>query len=232
MANFNFLEGEILLFDKPYGWTSFELVRKVRNIIKKFCQRKGEKIKVGHAGTLDPLATGLLIVCTGKLTKKIVEFQALVKEYIGTMRIDATTPSFDMETNITQTYDISHITEDLIERAKKKFIGEIEQIPPIFSAKKISGVRAYKKARQSEIFNLNSVKVYIYDFEITKINLPEVEFKIVCSKGTYIRSIARDFGKELNAGGFLTSLCRTRIGNYSLKNAMKIEEFREMLYQR
>ena len=224
---FDFQTGEVLLFNKPIGWTSFDVVNKVRYLIRSHLGIK--KIKVGHAGTLDPLATGLLILCTGKFTKRIQEFQDQDKEYTGTFFLGATTPSFDKETEIDKNFDISHITKDIILDVAKQFTGEIEQIPPVFSAIKVKGKRAYDYARDNEKVKLKSRTVTINEFEVSGIELPEVHFRISCSKGTYIRSIARDFGQALNAGSYLTSLCRTRSGTFDLSEAMTIEEFQLLI---
>lgn len=213
----DFKEGQVLLIDKPLEWTSFQVVNKLRWHIKQTFKIK--KIKVGHAGTLDPLATGLLIICTGKFTKKINEYQGQDKEYTGTITLGATTPSFDLETKINQTFDISHLNEALLKETTKQFLGEIDQKPPIFSAIKKDGKRLYELARKGETTEIKSRKVFISNFEITNINIPEVEFRIVCSKGTYIRSIANDFGKALNCGGHLSKLRRTKIGDFSVENA-------------
>ena len=219
----DFKNGQILLIDKPLTWTSFQVVNKIRGAIKKQFDLK--KIKVGHAGTLDPLATGLLILCTGKFTKKIDEFQAQLKEYTGTFTVGSTTPSYDLETAVNEHFSIDHLTEDLIVKATNQFIGEIEQKPPIFSAIKKDGKRLYELARAGETTEIKSRKVSIYTFEIINIDLPKIEFKIVCSKCTYIRSLANDFGKFLNSGAHLSSLRRTKIGNYSVKNAISIDSF-------
>ncbi len=224
---FDFQAGEILLFNKPLGWTSFDVVNKVRYLIRDYLGIK--KIKVGHAGTLDPLATGLLILCTGKFTKRIQEFQDQDKEYTGTFFLGATTPSFDKETEIDKTFDISHITEEIILNTAKQLTGKIEQTPPVFSAIKVKGKRAYDYARDNENVKLKSRTITVNEFEITGINLPEVHFRISCSKGTYIRSLARDFGKALGSGSYLTSLCRTRSGAFNISNAMSIEEFQALL---
>jgi tRNA pseudouridine55 synthase len=225
---YNFPEGEILLIDKPAGWTSFDVVNKIRYMIKHHLGIK--KIKVGHAGTLDPLATGLLIVCTGKATKQISEFTGLDKEYTGTFYLGATTPSYDRETAIDQTYNIDHISANLIHDTAKKFLGTIEQIPPAFSAVRIDGTRAYKKARKQEDVKLSLRHVDIYEFEITRTGVPETSFRVLCSKGTYIRSLAYDFGKSLNSGAYLYSLCRTSIGNFSLEDAISMQDLeKEMI---
>ncbi|MCF6347311.1 MAG: tRNA pseudouridine(55) synthase TruB [Flavobacteriaceae bacterium] len=219
----DFKNGQVLLIDKPLGWTSFQVVNKLRWHIRKTFDIK--KIKVGHAGTLDPLATGLLIICTGKFTKKIESFQAQVKEYTGTFTLGATTPSYDLETEIDNTYPIEHLTEQLIKETTLQFIGEIEQKPPIFSAIKKDGKRLYELARAGKTTEIKSRKVIIDTFEITKINLPKIEFRVVCSKGTYIRSLAYDFGKALNSGAHLSNLRRTKIGDFSVDNASTIEDF-------
>ena len=224
---FDFQAGEVLLFDKPIGWTSFDVVNKVRYLIRSHLGIK--KIKVGHAGTLDPLATGLLILCTGKFTKRIQEFQDQDKEYTGTFFLGATTPSFDKETEIDKIYNISHITDDKILNAAKQLTGDIEQIPPLFSAIKIKGKRAYDYARKNKDVKLNPRKVSINEFEITGIDLPKIYFRVSCSKGTYIRSLARDFGEALNAGAYLTSLCRTKSGSIDLSETMTIEMFQQLL---
>jgi len=215
---FNFAEGELLLINKPYKWTSFDVVGKIRNSFKPL------KLKVGHAGTLDPLATGLLIICTGKLTKKIDEYQAQEKEYTGTMYLGAVTPSYDLETEITETYDISHITEDEIHENCKQFVGEISQVPPAHSAVKVGGERLYMKARRGESFEAKTRQVSISEFEITRIELPEVDFRVVCSKGTYIRSLVYDFGRALSNGAYLAKLRRTRSGNFHVDNAYGVME--------
>ncbi len=220
-----FKDGQIILIDKPLEWTSFQVVNKLRWHIKKTFNIK--KIKVGHAGTLDPLATGLLIICTGKFTKKITEYQAQTKEYTGTITLGATTPSYDLETEIDKTYSISHLSDSLIQETTKKFIGEINQKPPIFSAIKKDGKRLYELARKGKTTKIESRKVTVLDFEITNIQLPNVDFRIVCSKGTYIRSIANDFGKALNCGGYLSKLRRTKIGNFSVDKALSPLEFIE-----
>lgn len=215
---FNFAEGELLLINKPYKWTSFDVVGKIRNSFKPL------KLKVGHAGTLDPLATGLLIICTGKLTKKIDEFQAQEKEYIGTIILGATTPSYDMETDVDETFDISNITEQQITETCKQFIGDIEQFPPAHSAIKVQGERLYLKARRGETVELKSRSVSITEFEITRIQLPEIDFRVVCSKGTYIRSLVYDFGRALNNGAYMSMLRRIRSGNFHINNAYEVME--------
>lgn len=225
-----FKTGQVLLFDKPLNWTSFQLVNKVRWLIKKSCKIK--KIKVGHAGTLDPLATGLLIICTGKFTKTIPELQGQIKEYTGTFTIGATTPSFDLETEINQRFPTDHITEELLQETAKKFIGEIEQTPPVFSALKKDGKRLYEYAREGKEVEVKKRKVEISEFEIDTSNFPEVDFRVVCSKGTYIRSLANEFGQALNSGAHLSELRRTAIGEYSVENAMDIESFEKLLPSR
>ncbi|HET8827895.1 MAG TPA: tRNA pseudouridine(55) synthase TruB [Pelobium sp.] len=215
---FNFTQGEVLLLNKPYQWTSFDVVGKLRNSFKPL------KLKVGHAGTLDPLATGLLIICTGKLTKQIDTFQAEEKEYTGTFTLGATTPSYDLETEIDQTFDISNLSEDLILDNCKHFIGDLEQYPPAHSAIKVDGERLYLKARRGEEVVLKARNVNISQFEITRIELPEVDFRVVCSKGTYIRSLAKDFGEKLGNGAYLSKLRRTRSGNFKVEDAFEIME--------
>ncbi len=223
----NFKEGQILLFDKPLGWTSFQLVNKVRWLIRKSCNIK--KIKVGHAGTLDPLATGLLLICTGKFTKRIEELQGQEKEYTGTFTLGATTPSYDLETEVNQTFDTDHISEEDIVGATLEFIGEINQVPPVFSALKQDGKRLYEFARKGEEVEIPSRKVEITKFEITEIRFPEVDFSVVCSKGTYIRSLANDFGKALGTGAYLSSLRRTKIGGFLVVDAFNITKFEKLL---
>lgn len=215
-------KGGVILVNKPYQWTSFQAVNKIKVRLKHYFKTK--KVKIGHAGTLDPLATGLLIVCVGKFTKKIEEYQAQEKEYTGTFYLGATTPCFDKEKEIDNYYPTDHITQEDIYKAAEAFLGEQEQVPPMFSALKVNGVRAYEFARDNKEIELKSRKITIKEFEITRIDLPEVDFRIVCSKGTYIRSIARDFGSYLNSGAYLTALCRTRIGEYTLNQAQTIED--------
>ena len=215
--------GQVLLIDKPLTWTSFQVVNKLRWEIRQRFNIK--KIKVGHAGTLDPLATGLLIICTGKQTKQIDTYQGQVKEYTGTFTLGGTTPSYDLETEINNTFPTAHITEELLHETTKQFIGEIQQKPPIFSAIKKDGKRLYELARKGETTEIKERTVTVSSFEITKIKLPEVEFRIICSKGTYIRSIAFDYGKALNSGGYLSALRRTKIGNFSVDDAFSVEEF-------
>lgn len=221
------LEGSILLFDKPIGWTSFDLVKKIRAFIKHLSGVK--KFKIGHAGTLDPLASGLLIICVGKKTKTIDQIQLQDKEYDGVFYIGATTPSFDLESEIDEHYPTEHITDELIIATSKQFIGELKQIPPQYSAVKINGKRAYEYARQGQDVKIDAKNINIYDFKVTKIEMPYVHFTIRCSKGTYIRSIARDFGYTLNSGAHLIELKRTKIGDYSLQNAMKPFDFQNRI---
>ena len=223
----HFVSGTLLLIDKPLEWTSFDVVKKVRNLIKKKLQIK--KIKVGHSGTLDPLATGLLIVCTGEFTKRIKEIQGQEKTYTGQFTLGATTPSFDRETKVNHTFNTAHITKQLLKETTKQFIGEITQIPPIFSALKKDGKRLYDFARKNEEVEIKERKVMVHSFEITDINFPEVNFKISCAKGTYIRSIANDFGRALNSGAYLSKLCRTKIGKYNLKDAFSLNEVEEKM---
>jgi len=219
----DFQNGQVLLIDKPLQWTSFQAVNKMKWVLKSKLNLK--KIKIGHAGTLDPLATGLLLVCTGKFTKRITELQGQAKEYTGTFYIGATTPSYDLETEIDHTFPSSHITEALIHETIPQFLGEIDQKPPIFSAIKKEGVRLYEHARAGETVEIAARKTTIHEFEITRIALPEVDFRVVCSKGTYIRSLAFDFGKALNSGAHLIALRRTKIGDYDVKNAMDVMAF-------
>ena len=221
----DFLEGQVLLFNKPLGWSSFDVVKKVRGIIKS--SKNIRKIKVGHAGTLDPLADGLLILCTGKFTKRIDEIQGQKKLYTGEITLGATTPSYDRETEVDQTFDTSKITNKLIHKVSKKFEGKIMQKPPIFSALKREGKRLYQHAREGTKIEIQAREVEIESFKITSIEIPKITFEIICSKGTYIRSLAHDFGKELNNGAHLSSLRREMIGNFSLSDAISIDSFKE-----
>ncbi len=216
--DFNFAAGELLLINKPYHWTSFDVVGKIRNSFKPL------KLKVGHAGTLDPLATGLLIVCTGKLTKKIDEFQAQEKEYTGTMVLGATTPSYDLETEVDQTFPIDGITAEQLLLNCTRFTGELDQYPPAHSAVKVGGERLYEKARRGETVELKTRRVVIKEFELTRIELPEIDFRVVCSKGTYIRSLVHDFGKALNNGAYLSKLRRTRNGEFTIDDSYEVME--------
>jgi len=222
-----FQNGQVLLIDKPLTWSSFDVVNKLRYSIRKKFNIK--KIKVGHAGTLDPLATGLLIICTGKFTKKINEYQGLPKEYTGTIQLGATTPSYDLESEINKTFPTEHITEKLILEKTQQFTGEIHQKPPIFSAIKKDGKRLYEIARKGGTVEIPTRLVTIYEFEITKINLPNIDFRVVCSKGTYIRSLANDFGEALNSGGHLAALRRTKIGNFSVEKAVTPMDYVEKI---
>ncbi|GAB4325704.1 MAG: tRNA pseudouridine(55) synthase TruB [Bacteroidales bacterium] len=219
----DWIEGAIILIDKPEGWTSFDVVKRVRNSLSRHLGVK--RLKVGHAGTLDPLATGLLILCTGKWTKMIDKIQQAEKTYTGTIRFGATTPSYDRETEPDATFDYAHITPDMLDRLTKKFTGRIRQVPPAFSAVMVNGVRAYKLARKDEEVELKSREVEIYNFRLTRVEMPEVDFEVTCSKGTYIRSLAHDFGKAAGSGAFLQSLRRTRIGDYSVDDALSPEDF-------
>ncbi|WP_296684810.1 tRNA pseudouridine(55) synthase TruB [Flavobacterium sp.] len=224
----DFLNGQVLLIDKPLTWSSFQAVNKLKYILKRNFDLP-KKFKIGHAGTLDPLASGLLIICTGKFTKKITEIQAQPKEYTGTFFIGATTPSYDLETEIDQTYPTTHIDEALIHKTVEQFLGEIDQKPPVFSAIKKEGIRLYEHARAGIEVEIASRKTTIYEFEITRIALPEIDFRVVCSKGTYIRSLAFDFGKAMNSGSHLTALRRTKIGDYNVQNAMTPEQFEKSI---
>lgn len=217
-----FLSGRVLLIDKPLEWTSFDVVKKIRALLRHRLNLK--KIKVGHAGTLDPLATGLLIICTGKKTREIENYQNKEKEYTGTFFLGASTPSSDLETVPDEFFPTNHITKTLVIEATQRFTGEIDQIPPLFSAKKIDGERAYFHARRGDATVLKSNKIFIREFEITQLDLPEAEFRVVCSKGTYIRSLARDFGKEVNSGAYLKKLRRTKIGEFSVEEAWSIDQ--------
>lgn len=219
----DFLAGQVLLIDKPLTWTSFQVVNKIRWLIRQKFDLK--KIKVGHAGTLDPLASGLLIICTGTFTKKIETYQAQHKEYTGTITLGGTTPSYDLETEIDQTFNTSGISEKEIHETTTQFIGDIAQQPPVFSALKKDGKRLYEYARAGETVEIPKRNVHISEFEITAIAMPDVHFRVACSKGTYIRSLANDFGKALNNGGHLTALRRTKIGDFNVKNAISVDTF-------
>lgn len=227
MMEFHREPGQVLLIDKPYRWTSFQVVNKLKYLIKHSQPTSEKKLKIGHAGTLDPLATGLLIVCTGKQTKNIALYQSQEKEYTGTFYIGATTPCFDLEKEVDVRYPTEHITDELIYSTALKFIGTQLQTPPLFSAIKINGKRAYDIARAGKTAEIKPKQITISAFEITRIALPEVDFRVVCSKGTYIRSLVRDFGTALNSGAHLTALRRERIGSYSVKDALRIEEFNQ-----
>ena len=224
----DYLEGQVLLIDKPLHFTSFQSVNKLKYLL---INKVGlpKKFNIGHAGTLDPLASGLLLICTGKFTKRITELQGQAKEYTGTFHIGATTPSYDLETEVDQHFPTTHITEALIHETVQQFLGEIDQKPPIFSAIKKDGVRLYEHARAGETVEIASRKTTIHEFEITRIALPEVDFRVVCSKGTYIRSLAFDFGQALQSGAHLTALRRTKIGDYDVQNAVTPATFEEHL---
>jgi len=223
----DFLDGQILLINKPLGWTSFDVVKKIKNLIRTKYSLK--KLKVGHAGTLDPLATGLLIVCTGKFTKQISELQGQAKVYTGDITLGGTTASYDLETEIDTEFETNHIFESLIKETTAQFIGDIDQKPPIFSALKRGGERLYEKARRGERFEIEARKVSVHSFDIKSFKMPKVSFEIKCSKGTYIRSIAHDFGAALNSGAYLSKLCRTAIGNYQLSDALDVADFEKQL---
>ena len=223
----DFCKGEVLAFDKPYGWTSFALVAKVRY---QLCRRMGiKKLKVGHAGTLDPLATGVLTICTGKATKRIEELQAHTKEYVATLRLGATTPSFDLEKPIDAEYPTEHITRELVEEALTRFTGTIQQVPPVFSACKVNGSRAYDLARKGENVELKAKTLVIDEMELLRYDLPEIDIRVVCSKGTYIRALARDIGEALRSGAHLTALRRTRVGDIKAEDCLHIEDFPQWL---
>ena len=219
----DYLNGQVLLIDKPLKWSSFQAVNKLKYVLK---NKLGlpKKFKIGHAGTLDPLATGLLIVCTGKFTKIISDIQGQAKEYTGTFHVGSTTPSYDLETEIDAVFPTEHITSELIQETTTRFLGEIDQKPPVFSAIKKDGKRLYEHARAGEEVEIASRKTTIHEFEITRIALPEIDFRVVCSKGTYIRSLAYDFGLALHSGAHLTALRRTKIGNYDVKDAITPEQ--------
>lgn len=223
----NFVDGEILCFDKPLTWTSFDLVNKVRYLIK--CQLNVKKFKIGHAGTLDPLATGVLIVCTGKATKRIEEMQYKTKEYVATLKLGATTPSFDLEKEIDATYPTEHITREMVEETLPRFLGEIWQVPPTFSAVKVNGKRAYDYARKGTEVELKPKLLVIDEIELLDCSLPEITIRVVCSKGTYIRALARDIGLALNSGAHLTALRRTKVGDFRVEDCLSIEQFQTMM---
>jgi tRNA pseudouridine55 synthase len=219
----DFQNGEVLIFNKPYRWTSFGIIKRARWLISEHLGVK--RFKIGHAGTLDPLAQGVLIVCTGKKTKEIERFQAFEKEYIAEIRFGSTTPSFDLETEIDQTYETQHITPELLQTTINQFLGEQEQSPPVFSAKKINGKRAYKSARKGREVEIPKSKITIYELELLENHFPDIKLRIVCSKGTYIRTLANDLGKALHSGAHLAGLLRSRIGEFSIENALDINEF-------
>lgn len=225
--DYDFRAGELLLVDKPMGWTSFDVVNKLRYRLKYITGVK--RFKVGHAGTLDPLATGLLLICTGKFTKRLHELQGLPKEYTGTIQLGATTPSYDMETEVDQNFPTDHITMDLIQEKREAFIGAIEQMPPIYSAIKIDGERAYKNARAGKEIKMKSRPVTIHDFELSNFQNNQVDFRVAVSKGTYIRSLAFDFGKAVGSGGYLAKLVRTKVADYRIEDAWNLEELMEFL---
>jgi len=228
--DFDFVQGAVLLIDKPAEWTSFDVVNYMRSLIRKAYNL--EKLKVGHAGTLDPLATGLLIICTGKKTKEIDNYQGMDKVYVGSMKLGATSPSFDTETEPDEYFDISQLNEKNLQKATKQFIGEIEQIPPVYSAVKIEGKRAFDYARKEKEVKLKSRKVKIHDFNLLNINPPDIDFAVSCSKGTYIRSLVHDFGKSLNNGAYLTALRRTQIGQFKVSDAYTIEAFKQLILKK
>ncbi len=227
LPKYDFRAGATLLVDKPKGWTSFDVVNKIRYKLK---WRLGvKKIKVGHAGTLDPMATGLLLICTGKFTKKLAQFQGLDKVYTGTMMLGATTPSFDAETKIEERFPTDHITPESVEQIRRRFLGEIEQVPPMFSAIKVDGQPLYKRARRGETVEVEPRQVHIYSFDITRFEIPELDFRVHCSKGTYIRSLAYDFGKALDSGAYLSALRRNKIGDFSIEDAWNLDELVEKI---
>ncbi|MCM1319890.1 MAG: tRNA pseudouridine(55) synthase TruB [Muribaculaceae bacterium] len=225
----NFIDGEILSIDKPLGWTSFDAVKRLRGVLSRRLGLK--KVKVGHAGTLDPMATGVLIVCIGKATKRIDELQAGRKEYIATIRLGATTPSYDLEKQIDALYPYEHITRERVLDVLEHFKGTIMQVPPIFSAVKIGGERAYSLARQGEAPELKAKPLQIDEIELLRYDLPIIKLRIVCSKGTYIRALARDIGEALDSGAHLTALRRTRVGDYDLSRTMNIEDARQLIWE-
>lgn len=227
ISTYDFLAGATLLVDKPKDWTSFDVVNKIRYVLRK---RLGvKKIKVGHAGTLDPMATGLLVICTGKATKTLNDLQGLSKVYTGTILLGGSTPSFDAETEVDEHFPIDHITPELLQQASRQFLGDIEQIPPIFSAIKVDGQPLYKKARRGEQVNVQARKIHIHELSLTRIAVPEVDFYVHCSKGTYIRSLAHDLGKAVGSGGHLIALRRTKVGDFSIEQAWILEELIQLL---
>lgn len=223
----DFISGEILIIDKPLGWTSFDAVKRVRGALTR--RMKVKKLKVGHAGTLDPLATGVMVICTGRATKRIDELQAGVKEYVATLALGATTPSFDLETEVDATYPVGHITKELVEETLKKFHGTIQQVPPAFSAVKIDGQRAYKMARKGQTPELKAKTLVIDDIELLDYAPESITLRIVCSKGTYIRALARDIGEALGSGAHLTALRRTRVGDFTVDRCMSVDEAAAMI---
>jgi len=224
---YDFKAGTVLLVNKPLTWTSFDVVNKIRYALKSKLNVK--KIKVGHAGTLDPLATGLLIVCTGKFTKKIDSIQVQTKKYTGTFLLGKTTPSFDAEQEPDATYPTEHINDEFLEKARQQFLGDLKQLPPQYSAIKVDGVPLYRSARRGEKVEVKPRPVHISQFDLTEIRMPEVDFFVECSKGTYIRSLAHDFGKAVESGAYLTKLCRTAIGDYKLEDAWELEDLIEYI---
>jgi tRNA pseudouridine55 synthase len=227
MPEQDFLAGSVILIDKPAEWSSFDVVKKIRNLLRR---KQGVKhIKVGHAGTLDPLATGLMILCTGKATREIESYQGMPKEYEATFRLGQTTPSFDLETGVDREFPTGHITEELIRQTLEKFMGESEQVPPVFSAKRLGGKRAYEFARQGKKPDMAPVKIMIHEMELLGYQGHELRLRIRCSKGTYIRALARDLGAALGSGAYLARLRRTAIGQYSVKDALEPGKFEEML---
>lgn len=229
LSSYHFLAGATLLVNKPKGWTSFDVVNKIRYNLKK--KLGVQDIKVGHAGTLDPMATGLLIICTGKATKNLADYQGLDKEYTGTITLGATTPSYDAETEPDATFLTDHITPTLLEEAKAQFLGDILQIPPMYSAIKVGGQPLYKKARKGETIEIQPRPVHLFAFDLTKITIPNVDFRVHCSKGTYIRSLAYDLGKAVQSGGYLSALCRTRVGEFKLDDAWEVETLIAVLHE-
>jgi len=225
----DFKKGEVLYFNKPLKWTSFQVVKHVRYFIAKRLGIESRKLKVGHAGTLDPLATGVMIVCTGKATKKIEEFQYHTKEYVATLRLGATTPSYDMEHPVDATYPTEHITRELVEEVLQQFVGEIQQVPPVYSACNVNGKRAYLHARNGEEVELKAKTLVIDEIELLDCQLPDIKIRVVCSKGTYIRALARDIGEALNSGAYLTSLLRTRVGEVRLENCQDPRDFEDWI---
>ncbi len=229
----DFQSGIVIAINKPYQWTSFDVVRKIKNLISKKLRQelniRTKNFKVGHAGTLDPLAEGLVLICTGKATKSINELMIAEKEYVATIEIGKTTPSFDLESEYDRFFPIEHIDEKLVKEVLSEFVGEQDQIPPVFSAKNINGKRAYEYARKGEEIEMKSNRVTISEIELLDYDLPNITFRVVCSKGTYIRSLARDIGEKLNSGAHLTKLIRTRIGDYHLDSSITLQEFEEKL---
>ncbi|MGF7137783.1 tRNA pseudouridine(55) synthase TruB [Roseimarinus sediminis] len=227
LADRDFISGEILLFDKPLNWTSFDVVNRVRYLL---CRKLGiKKLKVGHAGTLDPKASGLVVLCTGKMTKKIEIIQADEKEYVALIKLGASTPSYDLESEEDASYPTEHITSGLVDSVLKGFIGEIDQVPPVFSAIKVNGKRAFNYARQGEELELKARRIVVHEIEVLRFELPELEIRIRCGKGTYVRSLARDIGLQLNSGAYLIGLRRTRIGDYQLDEAWSVDIFEKKL---